>query len=243
MGTSGIRGYDEHRKDRCDYSEALVERVKEKEKESEVSKVALEMKALKGQLDEMRNLKYDITSLKGSISSLQTPARRQFISPRQMVDNRKTPAKQKSTPRVEEAGRSRTMKRPLRGKDPRKSARRTSARRRILQGKQISEDMLSALQMEDLKKLCVMHGVWYKSMSQARVALRKISGLIVSDTEDLPDKKETRGEARGGRAGDDVESSESESEDEEGDGSSSEEVEVEYSEGQATSKDVQPNGH
>ncbi|GBG63111.1 hypothetical protein CBR_g36598 [Chara braunii] len=105
---------------------------------------------------------------------------------------------------------------------------------RILQGKQISEDMLSALQMEDLKRLCAMHNVRYKGMPQTRVALRKIPGLIISDTEDLLDKTETGEEVNGGNH-DDEKTEYSESEEDE---SSSEEVEVEYSEGPTATEDV-----
>ncbi|GBG89327.1 hypothetical protein CBR_g49037 [Chara braunii] len=205
-------------------------------KDGDVSKVMSELKGLKKQLEDFQGMKYDIASLQGSVVNLKPPTR-QFISPRQLLTNGKTPIK-KATPKPSEALAS-TSKKTQWGIDPRKSARRSTARRRILLGKQISEDMLSALQMEDLKRLCAMHNVRYRSMPQARVALRKIPGLILSDTDDLPDKTGTGDEANGGRPdGDKTKESESEEE-----GSSSEDVEAEFSEGPVASEEVQPNAH
>ncbi|GBG89584.1 hypothetical protein CBR_g49373 [Chara braunii] len=196
------------------------------------------MAVLKKQLEDMRGIRYDIASLKGSISNLKTPTARQFVSPRQMMTNGKTPTK-RSTPNPIGVGPSCiSRKKPVRGNDPRKSAARTKARRRILQGKQISEDMMAALQMEDLKQLCSMHNVRYRGMPQARVALRKIPGLIVSDTEDLPNRSATGEEVQGANM-EDAQSVESESEEEDDDSSE----EAEYFEGPEASKDVQPSAH
>ncbi|GBG82053.1 hypothetical protein CBR_g34332 [Chara braunii] len=162
----------------------------DKVKVSDNTKVATKLQTLKKQFEDVWSMRYDIASLKGSLSSLKAPARREFVAPRQVMANRKTPIK-KITLKPNEAGPSKARKKSQPGKDPWRSARHMSARRRILQGKQISEDMLSALQMDDLKQLCAMHNVRYRGIQQAQVALRKISGLIVSDTEDLLDKNKT----------------------------------------------------
>ncbi|GBG75255.1 hypothetical protein CBR_g19889 [Chara braunii] len=123
-----------------------------------------------------------------SIAHIKTPATRQFVSPRQqqLLANGKTPTK-KTSPNPNGAGPSSVKKKALQGKDQCKTAARAKARRRILQCMQLSEDMLSVLQMDDLKQLCSMHNVHYMNMLQACVALRKIPGLIMYDTKDLPD--------------------------------------------------------
>ncbi|GBG91354.1 hypothetical protein CBR_g52241 [Chara braunii] len=163
---------------------------KAKEAEPDVTKMASVMISLKKHLEEVRSIKYDLASLKGSVANMKTPAMRQFVSPRQMVANGKTPTK-KVTPAANGGGPSSVKMKTRQQMDPRNSAARAKARRLILHGMQISEDMLSALQMEDLKQVCTMHNVRYRGMPQARVALRKIPGLIVSDTEDLPDRSIT----------------------------------------------------
>ncbi|GBG68380.1 hypothetical protein CBR_g2923 [Chara braunii] len=150
---------------------------------------------VKRQLEQMRELQYDLAALKGAIH--KTPVRSQFISPRPRSTSKKTPTKKTSA--ANGARTSRIRKALHTSKDPRRSAVRTSARRRILQGKQIMENMLNALQMEDLKQLCNKHNVKYRGMPQTRVALRKVPGVVVSITEDLHEQetmvKKSMGEA------------------------------------------------
>ncbi|GBG77391.1 hypothetical protein CBR_g23722 [Chara braunii] len=222
---------------------------KGKMRDGELTKMAAEMVTLKKHLEDMRSLKYEIASLKGSISKLKFPVVRQFISPRQLRnENGNTPAK-KSTPKASGGEPSRIKRKTQQAKDPQKSARRSSARRRILQGKQLSEDMLSALQMEDLKQLCAMHKVRYRGMPQAKVALRKIPGLIISDTEDLLDKTETGAEAQGKNPDERTDNHALTAQAYRGgkllreEASSSEEVDVELSEESMASRDVQPSSH
>ncbi|GBG85541.1 hypothetical protein CBR_g40179, partial [Chara braunii] len=118
-----------------------------------------------------------------------------FISPRAMLSvEHRTPAKR--TPGKLASGPSRAKKAKLRQSEARQKVVRFTVRRRILEGKQISENMLQSLQMGDLKKLCTKHNIKYKGMQQARVALRKIPGVIVTVTEDMVNPEESGEEAQ-----------------------------------------------
>ncbi|GBG89565.1 hypothetical protein CBR_g49354 [Chara braunii] len=143
----------------------------------------------------MRHIRFDLATLRGTVNGLKSPASRQFISPRAMqrVDHR-TPAKR--TPVKTAPGPSGGKKAKLRQSEARQRIVRSTARRRILEGKQISENMLQSLQMGDLKKLCTKHNIKYKGMLQARVALRKIIRVIVMVTEDMVDPEENGEEAQ-----------------------------------------------
>ncbi|GBG63638.1 hypothetical protein CBR_g38949 [Chara braunii] len=163
----------------------------DKKKADDFAKVSSDMQTLRRQMEDMQDLRYQLAVIQTTIN---TPARRPFISPRQKVLSvSKTP--KKVTPSRSAAAPSR--KKPAGNMDLRCSIVRSSARRRLLSGKQITEKMLSALQMEDLKQLCVKHNVKYKGMPQARVALRKVPGLVVAITEDLLDVDEDGEEVQG----------------------------------------------
>ncbi|GBG89887.1 hypothetical protein CBR_g49736 [Chara braunii] len=151
---------------------------------------------LKRQLDEMRQIRYDLATLRGTVNGLKSPAARQFVSPRVTLPaEHRTPAK-KRTPGKPGPGPSGSKKAKQRQNEAQQRMVRSTATRRILEGKQISENMLQSLQMGDLKKLCMKYNIKYKGMPQARVAPRKIPGVIVTVTEDMADPEESGEEAQ-----------------------------------------------
>ncbi|GBG61968.1 hypothetical protein CBR_g26131 [Chara braunii] len=72
---------------------SLQQARKGKEAEPNIARMTMEMTILKKQLEEVRNIRYDITSFKESITNIKTPAMRQFMSPRQLLPNGKNPTK------------------------------------------------------------------------------------------------------------------------------------------------------
>ncbi|GBG72756.1 hypothetical protein CBR_g12324 [Chara braunii] len=117
---------------------------------------AARMATLKRQLEDME-LRYDLANLQGQINSYKSLLTKPFTSPKPRAPLTKTP---KRTPNTIGAGPSGVQKSVIKkgvGRHP--NGVRISARRQILEGRQLSESMLSALQMDDLKKLCAKYNV------------------------------------------------------------------------------------
>ncbi|GBG79480.1 hypothetical protein CBR_g29626 [Chara braunii] len=174
----------------------------ENTKRSDPHKVSADIQNLQRQLDDMRDLRYQLATIK---SSIHTPARRPFISPRtKVISASRTP--KKPTPSNKNGGGTSGTKKPTTtsNHNPRRSA--------------------------------------VRGMPQARVALRKIPGVIITITEELPDQTEDGDEVQGSRHVGDEPTEVTESSDDEDDAVANSSDEVDDSE-QQTSRQFEPSAN